>query len=72
MATPQPATQPAPQPVIQGAGVSPEARAHVLADLRTWLLTLTDRDLALLGVDASIEEPLRLISGYARKNGISL
>ncbi len=72
MATPQPATQPAPQPAIQGAGVSPEARAHVLADLRTWLLTLTDHDLALLGVDASIEEPLRLISGYARKNGISL
>jgi len=61
-----------PQPAADSTPVSPEARSQVLHDLRSWLLTLTDHDLALLGVDASIEEPLRLIRGYARQNGISL
>ena len=50
----------------------PDTREQVLTELRTWMLSLTDEDLAALGVDNSVEEPMRLLRGFARQKGLTI
>jgi hypothetical protein len=44
---------------------------QILDEFRTWMLGLSEDDLARLGVDFSVEESLRLLRGFAATKGLS-
>lgn len=47
------------------------AQEQILSEFRSWMLTLSDNDLARLGVDNSVEESLRLLRGFAAVKGLT-
>lgn len=48
------------------------AQEQVLNEFRDWMLSLSEDRLSMLGVDFSVEEPLRLLRGFATERGITL
>lgn len=48
------------------------AQEQVLNEFRDWMLGLSEDRLSMLGVDFSVEEPLRLLRGFATERGLTL
>lgn len=58
------------QTPASSTGQSP--REQYLSEFAAWMLAQPEERLAMIGVQGSVEEPMRLLRAYARENGLNL
>lgn len=58
---------------MTGKPTTPDPAAEqTLTDFRDWMWRLTPAQKQILGIDSSIEEPMRLLRAYATEHGLTL